>query len=89
MLPGGKPKAAGTWLDALKARTAPKRKATGPAAHPQVSKRPTSELGGTAPHEAQESGSHADLAVNSVLYKYNEGYTNAVKRPMKVSEWLQ
>eukprot|EP00878_Enallax_costatus_P033682 GHUV01037227.1.p1 GENE.GHUV01037227.1~~GHUV01037227.1.p1 ORF type:complete len:497 (+),score=226.94 GHUV01037227.1:901-2391(+) len=85
VLPGGKPKAAGTWLDALKARTAPKRKATGSAADRQASKRPALEAGAAA----EETGSQADVIENSVLYKFNEGYTNAVKRPMKVSEWLQ
>lgn len=88
-LPNAKPKPAGTWLDALKARTAPKRKAHGRGAPGPAAKRPAVASGvGTAADADEPAGGQEAAAGYTVLYKFNEGYTNAVKRPMKVSEWL-
>ena len=33
-------------------------------------------------------GKHADDSAFKVLYRFNEGYTNAVKRPLLMSELL-
>lgn len=77
--------AKGCWLDALKARAAPKRKAAAAApGEAGSSKRAATEAAGPV---ADRAG--ALTAINyDVLYKFNEGYTNAVKRPMKVQELL-
>uniref|UniRef100_A0A383W5P0 AAA+ ATPase domain-containing protein n=1 Tax=Tetradesmus obliquus TaxID=3088 RepID=A0A383W5P0_TETOB len=79
--------AKGCWLDAMRSRAAPKRKAAAA---------PAGEAAGSAKRAATDGG--GDEAgggegskpggAHSVLYAYNEGYTNAVKRPMKVAELL-
>eukprot|EP00775_Hariotina_reticulata_P012715 gene12715-12845_t len=86
----------GCWLDALKAKVAPKRKAPPGAAAVKSNKRPATEAtdGATAGDVeaagAAEGSSQGGAAASyDVLYKFNEGYTNAVKRPMKVFEMLQ
>jgi chromosome transmission fidelity protein 18 len=90
----------GCWLDALKAKVAPKRKAPPGAAAAKNNKRPATEAadasGDTPAGAADGGGGGADegsqggaAASYDVLYKFNEGYTNAVKRPMKVFEMLQ
>lgn len=91
MLPHGKAKPAGTWLDALKARTAPKRKAAAGIGGRTTAKRQATEGECAAEPAAvtEQNGSQAGGAGYTVLYRFNEGYTNAVKRPMKVTEWLQ
>jgi hypothetical protein len=82
--------AKGCWLDAMRSRAAPKRKAAAaPAGEAASSKR--AATGTAAAGEAGEAGTADEAkpaAGHGVLYMYNEGYTNAVKRPMKVHELL-
>ncbi|WIA29972.1 hypothetical protein OEZ86_000070 [Tetradesmus obliquus] len=81
--------AKGCWLDAMGSRAAPKRKAAAA---------PAGEAAGSAKRAATDAADGEAAAggeggkpggAHSVLYAYNEGYTNAVKRPMKVAELLQ
>jgi hypothetical protein len=90
-LPASAAKAAkGCWLDAMRSRAAPKRKAAAaPAGEAANSKRAATDA--AAAGQAGEAGAADDAkpaAGHGVLYVYNEGYTNAVKRPMKVHELL-
>lgn len=84
--------AKGCWLDALRSRSAPKRKAAAPAGEAAgSSKRAATDAAAAAAAEAGAAPAADDFkpaAGHSVLYVYNEGYTNAVKRPMKVQELL-
>lgn len=92
----------GCWLDNLKVQAAAKRKAAILAAG--ASKRAAVGQGATAAAAGHANGNDAAAADglgdvgdamgggghngHSVLYKFNEGYTNAVKRPIKVAELL-
>jgi hypothetical protein len=83
--------AKGCWLDAMRSRAAPKRKAAAaPAGEAAGSnKRAATEPAATVGCDEAGSAEEAKPAAgHSVLYVYNEGYTNAVKRPMKVHELL-
>jgi hypothetical protein len=71
----------GCWLDDLKQRKASSKRSAAVAAAggaPGAG----ADGGGAAGVKASGPGSHV------VLYRYNEGYTNAVKRPLLVHELL-
>lgn len=91
----------GCWLDTLKVQAAAKRKAailavgaSKRAAMGQGPKPAAAAVGPGAEAEActpPEAGAGADFGGHNgytVLYKFNEGYTNAVKRPIKMTELL-
>jgi hypothetical protein len=94
--PAPLPKASkGCWLDAARGQAAAKRKAqilavgaNKRAALGQVPKETTATWGGS--EDAADAGDDAGRGHNgyTVLYKFNEGYTNAVKRPIKMAELL-
>lgn len=96
-LPPAMPKASankGCWLDAFKARAGPKRRAAGPAGgggkRLAFAGGEAAGAGDAAAAQQQEQhGAGVPAGLHAVLYKFNEGYTNAVKRPMKVGELLQ
>jgi hypothetical protein len=81
--------AKGCWLDAMRSRAAPKRKAAAAPAGEAAGKRAAADTEAGGAGEADGAEGSKPAAGHAVLYVYNEGYTNAVKRPMKVQELLE
>lgn len=72
------PAAPANWLAALGTNAANRRKAAA------TSVRPTAGQGAE-----QQGGEATPKPKFTVLYRFNEGYTNAVKRPLTMGELLQ
>lgn len=90
----------GCWLDAARGQAAAKRKAQilavgankraalgqGPRATAAAAGDGSEDAAAAA--EGTEDGAGCGHNGYTVLYKFNEGYTNAVKRPIKMAELL-
>jgi chromosome transmission fidelity protein 18 len=85
----------GCWLDAARGQAAAKRKAqilaVGANKRAALGQGPkATAAAGEGSGDAEGAGDGAGCGHNgyTVLYKFNEGYTNAVKRPIKMAELL-
>ncbi len=76
----------GNWMDALKQQASAKRGSASAAAR-RGAEAAAAEAGGAGEAAAGVKGGAGRLQF-PVLYRYNEGYTNAVKRPLLVRELL-
>ncbi|KAF5839563.1 hypothetical protein DUNSADRAFT_537, partial [Dunaliella salina] len=81
---GEKPLAPVNWLTSLRTSMSNKRKHQ----QQQQQQRNKKQAGAGSPSTPGGSGSRAGKPQFSKLYRFNEGYTNAVKRPLLIKDLL-